>query len=198
MAAGLVLFSANSYANTCNYELQKDSTQVGWTAYKTTQKAPVEGSFPKAKISGASSSRKGLSDLLSKMKADVSFGEVAEIHTGNPTRDQTLLDHFFSLIKGKEVKGSLAKVKGSDTEGDFELKLEMNGVTKEVPMHYIRDNAGKLEAKGEIDVLNFGLDTALADLHKSCETLHKGADGVSRTWNTVALRLTSTITKTCK
>ncbi len=197
LAAGFVFLSSSALANTCTYEVQKDSTQVGWTAYKTSQKVAVQGSFPKAAISGPSS-KKELKALLEGAKADISLNEVADIHTENPGRDNTLFSFFFSLFKDKKVKASVEKVKGSDTEGDFELKLSMNGVTKAVSMHYIRDNAGKLEAKGELDILDYKLDKAHESLNKACNVLHKGADGVSKTWTNVGLRLTSIITKNCK
>jgi len=33
--------------------------------------------------------------------------------------------------------------------------------------------------------------TAVASLNEACKDLHKGADGVSKTWNEVAIEVTS-------
>jgi hypothetical protein len=76
--------------------------------------------------------------------------------------------------------------------------LKMNKKTLAVPMKYTRDSQGLLVIKGAIDVNDFGLQGALASLHKSCELLHKGPDGVSKTWPQVEIKLQAMVAKVCK
>ncbi len=76
-----------------------------------------------------------------------------------------------------------------DTNGTAEIK--MNGVTKSVVFTYtITGNVFNMKAT--MDVNNWNASAALASLNKACEVLHKGADGVSKTWNDVALDITTT------
>jgi hypothetical protein len=48
-----------------------------------------------------------------------------------------------------------------------------------------------------MDVLDFALDGALKDLNRTCEVLHRGPDGVSKTWSEVELKLIARIGKVC-
>ena len=197
LIASTLLFSHPSFAK-CTYELDSSSTQVTWTAFKTMQKVGVTGSFPEVTVAGKTKKNGTLAQLLDQLKATITADAVEKIHTGNAGRDQTLIQHFFGLFKAKSlIQGTISKTKGTDTEGDFDLNLTMNEKTLAVPMHFKRDAAGKLEAKGEIDVLKFELDKALADLHQSCEAVHKGADGVSKTWPNVEIKISAQISQKC-
>ena len=197
LIASTLLLSHSSFAK-CTYEMDAKTVQVNWTAFKTVQKVGVTGSFTDPKVTGKLKKTGTLADLLNQLKAEMVADKADQIHTGNPGRDQTLIEHFFGLFKNKSmIKGAIAKTTGTDTAGDFELRLTMNEKTVAVPMHFTRDATGKLDAKGEIDVLTVGLDGALSDLHKSCEVLHKGADGVSKTWPNVEIKLSSMISQKC-
>ena len=163
------------------------------------QKLPVNGAFTEIVLSGSLESKKSLGALLGQIEAEISLNKKEKIHTGNPARDETLFNSFFSLFKKKAVlNGTIDKVSGDDLKGEFFLNLSMNEKTLAVPMAFTRDDQGAFVAKGAIDVNDFALAGALASLHKSCEVLHKGTDGVSKTWSTVELVLAAKITKTCK
>ena len=47
-----------------------------------------------------------------------------------------------------------------------------------------------LTLTGNLDLLKVGEEAAWSSLHKSCETQHKGTDGVSKTWTEVELSAT--------
>jgi len=70
-------------------------------------------------------------------------------------------------------------------------------VTRVVPFAYTVTPAGEVTAKGSIDMLDFALKDAHDSIHQTCEELHKGQDGVSRTWTDVDLTLTGKFTKSC-
>jgi hypothetical protein len=76
-----------------------------------------------------------------------------------------------------------------DANGVAEIK--MNGVTEKVAFTYsIVDNVFKMTAT--MDITKWNASAALASLNTACLDLHKGADGVSKTWSEVALNITST------
>jgi hypothetical protein len=64
-------------------------------------------------------------------------------------------------------------------------------------MTWTRTAEGGFAATGALDVLDFGLKTAFDDLHKTCEALHTGPDGVSKTWSEVALQIQAKLISGC-
>jgi hypothetical protein len=185
-------------AGDCKYTLDPASVQIHWTAFKTKQKVAVNGSFAGVDVKGAQESTKGVSQLLSGLTGEITVRDEKIIQTGNPGRDLTLFQHFFKyLTKDGLLKASIRTAKGDKREGSFELLLNMNGRNRPIPMHYRRTLEGEFEATGNLDVLDFNLSSALEDLHKTCEVLHTGTDGVSKTWSQVVLKLRSRIAENC-
>jgi polyisoprenoid-binding protein YceI len=178
--------------------LDPASVQVVWTAFKTTQKVGVNGNFTTLKVVAPNKGAKGLSQLLNSLKAEIKLEGAASLSTGNPGRDQTLFDHFFKYLKGPiQIKGRIHHAEGTDEKGELMLDLSMNGKKKGVPMTWIRTPEGGFTATGTLDVLDFGLKTAFDDLHKTCEVLHTGSDGISKTWSEVALQIQAKLIPGC-
>ena len=186
-----------AHAVSCTYELDTQSVKVTWTAFKTTAKVAVGGSFNGTEIAGKVKKQKSLGNLLNGLHAAIALKDAKSLSTGNPARDQTLFDHFFSKFKNATLDGKFSNAKGSGTDGDLKLDVKMNGKSVSVPLHYTWDATGNFEAKGGLDLLDFGLQTPFDELHQNCEALHKGADGVSKTWSTVDLKLSAQITQKC-
>ena len=199
ISAVFALFlGSNALSAPCEYALNPSSIQINWTAFKTTGKVPVKGAFSEVTLVGELESKKGMVDLLSGLEGELTIKDEKMIRTGNPARDFTLFQHFFGLFKNKaQMHGGIHSVKGDDHEGSFELKLTLNQKTREIPMHYRRDASGAFEAMGNLDVLDFGLDSAFQDLHHTCEALHMGKDGISKTWSQVVLKLEARIDEKC-
>ena len=198
----IVSFPHQSWAVVCNYTLDPQSVQVNWTAFKTTQKLPVGGTFKTVSLKNESlkknKGKRSLHDLLSGIDAQIPVKEVSAISTGNPARDQTLFDHFFNRFKNPtEIHGKIIEIMGSDSEGSLNLEVRLNDKSVKVPLKYTRTTDGHFEAKGELDILGFGLKSAFEELHHNCETLHKGPDGVSKTWSSVDLKLNANVLKKC-
>lgn len=205
----VVLSSSVALAATdlCKYQIDSNSIQVNWTAFKTNQKAPVAGGFSEVTLAGDLQD-KDLATLLGQLEAEIPVSDAEKIRTGNPARDQTLYQHFFGLIKNKSLlKGVIKSVKvtppapeaklDSDTTGTFDLKLTINQKSNYIPFKFALSPDGAFVANGSMNVLDFGLSNALAALHKACEALHTGADGVSKTWPEVDLKLSATIRRSC-
>ena len=58
-------------------------------------------------------------------------------------------------------------------------------------------NDATIKLTGEIDLVDFKAEEAVASLNKICEALHTGADGISKTWSTVELAIETTLKKEC-
>jgi polyisoprenoid-binding protein YceI len=185
----LVATTAN--AQTCTFQLDKDSVVVQWTAYKTTQKTGVKGSFKKINVDGKTEG-KSVGDLLKGITVSV---DKLSVDTGNPARDKTLADFFFAKL-GDKISGKIKKF--SEPERTFELALDFNGHTKNVPMRYEAVGDNSFTATGDMDILKFDGASALKSLNTKCLDLHKGPDGVSKTWSDVTLNIKGNIKKSCK
>ena len=65
--------------------------------------------------------------------------------------------------------------------------VSLNGETANIPLTYeITGNAYTF--KGVMNLENWNALDAVASINKACEALHTGADGVSKTWNDVAVQ----------
>jgi polyisoprenoid-binding protein YceI len=184
-------------AKRCQWSADFSTFEMQWTAFKTTQKVGVAGSFGQVKVEGPNH-HASLAALLKAVRANIQLSP-EQIKTGNPARDETLYKTFFSSIKGQKIEGRIENVKikkGTESEGTFGLKLTLNGKTKNVPFQFAVQDS-KWVANGSIDVLDFGLQSGFEALHQACEVLHKGPDGVSKTWSQVDLKLTAAMVKAC-
>lgn len=190
-ALAFALAKAQAADKTCKVELLKDSVTVEWTSYKTTEKTPVKGSFKNVSVVGKLEA-KDLTALANGLRVEV---DRRSVQTGNPGRDATLVSAFFSKLAPAPIEGKISKF--STASKTFMLNLDFNGKKKEVPMTY-EMNGDAIKATGQIDILDFSGSEALASLNKACLDLHKGKDGVSKTWSEVALQLSGKIKNDCK
>lgn len=191
LVSAVIILSQVAYAESCTYELAKDSLTVGYTAFKTTQKLGVNGSFKKTEVTGKTQG-KSLAELASTLQVRV---DAASSDTTNPARDLTLKEFFFSKLKGG-ITGSLKGL--NEKEHTVLLTLGFNDKQKDVPLKYEVTEEKNFKATGSIDLLEFGANDAYNSIHKKCEDLHKGPDGVSKTWTDVSINLKATINKVCR
>ena len=194
----LIPLAANAANHQCTYTVDTTSTKVSWTAFKTTEKTPVSGTLKDVTIKAPLKGTNDFKKLLVLVKAAGSIDNEVKSDSGNPARDLTLFQKFFSLIKSNaKFEGSFKNMKGNDQEGEMNLILALNGKTKYLPMKYTFSKEGNFETVGEFDLNDFGLSAALASIHQACETLHKGKDGISKTWPNVGLKISFKISKDC-
>jgi hypothetical protein len=173
---------------------------VSWTAFKTTAKSPVTGKFKLVEWQATKNSAKSLNQLLKNLEARVLFSDSS---TDAPPRDQTLFQKFFLQIsKNRFVKyGALAVVKKVHLDentgvGTVTLDLTIGSMTKTIEAYAsFKDQVLKL--KWTIDLLQWGLKKAHASLHEACYDLHKGPDGVSKTWTEVEIVAEGGISRVC-
>jgi hypothetical protein len=151
----------------------------------------VNGSFKKIDLHGKKDA-KSVSALIEGLHVLV---DTESLDTGNPARDKTIGEFFFSKLKSS-ISGQVTKF--SEKDHSFVLSLELNGKRRAVPMTYLVTEDKNFVATGGISVLDFSAGEALKSLHEKCYEVHKGKDGVSKTWPDVTIHLKGTINPVCK
>ena len=169
---------------TSKYSLSKAANEINFTAYKTTDKVPVGGQFKKVDIiSGGNGNT--IKEAINQTEFSI---PIRSIFTKDTSRDFKIKKYFFGVMANtKLLSGKL--IIENDSLGYANIK--MNEVTEKVPFTYtIKGNTFSMNAT--MDVSNWKAIKALESLNAICKDLHKGADGVSKTWSDVALNIKST------
>ena len=166
------------------FSLKNAKNEINFTAYKTSDKVPVGGQFKKLNIISG-----GEGNTIKEAINNTEFSiPVSSIFTKDTSRDYKIKKFFFGIMDNtKLLSGKL--VIENDSVGYTHIK--MNGVTEKVAFKYSIE-ANTFSMKATIDVTNWNAIDALNSLNTVCKDLHKGADGVSKTWSDVALNITST------
>lgn len=186
LVVSVFLLAPTTSGAACTYSIAPDAVSVEWTAFKFTSKAPVKGHFGDASLAGPREA-KTLTSLAEGLTMKLRGKSVL---TGNPARDVTISTFFFALMKDDgDIEGRATKVEGDDKKGTIHIDVTMNGHTRDVPFSYSIGEDGKVSAAASIDMLDFQLGGAHAQIHKACEEQHIGEDGISKTWTQVDLSL---------
>jgi len=178
----------------CSYEYTKaSSATVNWTAFKTTAKVGVGGTFNQVMVKGGEKSTK-ITDVLSNITFTIVTGS---IFSKNEERDPKIVNSFFGAMEATDlIIGHTKSVEGNNESGTCTFYLTLNNIEKEVTLDY-KVNDNKVSLTGEIDLANWNGDDAIASLNKVCEDLHKGEDGVSKLWSIVELTIEANLDKNC-
>ncbi|MDA9339633.1 YceI family protein [Polaribacter sp.] len=169
--------------SSAKFSLKEAKNDIRWTAYKTTEKIPVNGQFKKVNITA-----NGDGSTIKEAIHNTSFSiPVSSIFTKDSSRDYKIRKFFFSFMDTSLLSGTLE----ISTATTGVATIRMNGITDKVPFSYtINDNVFSM--KSTLDINKWNVKAAIASLNKVCEELHKGADGISKTWDEVSLNITST------
>lgn len=164
--------------------LTNENTAVSFTAYKTTDKIPVKGFFSETSATlpeNASTAKEALNGLKFEIP-------VSSLYTNDTIRDGKLKRSFFgTMINTSKLSGTISLT--DDSNGT--VALNMNGMTTDFPVTVaLKENTATIN--GVIDLKNWNALQALAALNEVCFDLHKGPDGVSKTWEDVAIEVTTT------
>ncbi|MHB0756778.1 YceI family protein [Polaribacter sp. M15] len=203
----LLILTAAFYLTACKSEVKKETVKeetpteevktstapfavlnakndINFTAYKTTDKIAVGGTFTKLDVVSGGEGN-SVKEAINNTEFSI---PVSSLATKDSSRDYKIRKFFFGVMDNtKLLSGKL--MLNDDTNGT--AKITMNGETKDVPFTYtIEDKTFNMKAI--IDVNTWNASAALASLNKVCEALHTGGDGVSKTWSEVALNITST------
>ena len=174
----------------CTYKYDAESTVIGWTAFKFTEKTGVKGFFENADVMIANESE----DMLQTLSGATFTIPVNTINSQNPERDVKIQEHFFGTMEATEVISGM--VKSIDNKTAL-VDLSMNGKTVEYNGNVTVDGE-KVIFETTIDMVDFEAQTSVDALNTVCETLHTGNDGVSKLWSEVDIKVETTLVKDCK
>jgi polyisoprenoid-binding protein YceI len=149
-----------------------DSVAVKFTAFKTYAKVGVSGTFNKVATSAKAADEVEKLLLNSSLVIDTS-----SVNSGNEGRDIKLVSSFFQTQGVDKISASVVKV----NKDSVLVKITMNAMSVEIPMAYTNVN-NTIDAKGTIDLADFGMIPSLESINKACYDLHQG-----KTWRDVDL-----------
>ncbi|MCX6180999.1 MAG: YceI family protein [Bacteroidetes bacterium] len=175
----------------CIYSYDSAATEIGFGAFKTTARKEVKGSFVSFEISGTKES-----DTLLNVFSNATFSiNIQGLGTGDISRDFKI-KKFFSALKGTSViTGSVKSVDKDSSK--ITLLIKLNEIEKDLVLTYTI-NGDEIVLNGSLNLIDFSAEKALFGLNKACEDLHKGADGVSKTWPDVNIYLSTKLKNSCK
>lgn len=173
----------------CFYSYNDASTEFAWTAYKTTEKKPVGGTFNEINISGDESS----DDAVALIESLTFSMNTASVETNDESRNEKVSRLFFGTINTPTIDGSVKELKD---DGKAVIEVKMNGVSVDVEGDYTLVD-GKFSFNTSIDVSAWNGLLGIEALNTECKDLHTGDDGVSKTWSEVALTFSTQLTSDC-
>lgn len=158
-------------------QLDTETAIVNWIGYKFTNKKGVKGQFQKINISN-NHPAKTMIEALNGVEFSI---PVSSLFSNNGVRDAKLKSLFFGMMDNTEMlSGKVTSV----TETGGVIALKMNNETHDLP--FTLQTQGKTSyLNGTIDLNVWNAGKAWASIHKACELLHTGEDGVSKTWKVV-------------
>ncbi|WP_299887673.1 YceI family protein [uncultured Lacinutrix sp.] len=171
-----------------NFIVKPEATSVKWTAYKTTEKKGVGGEFTVLKFDNKSGTTP--QDALNNLKFTIPISSLFTNDETN-TRDSKIKNAFFgSMLDTDLIKGTIKY-----NNDKYVASLTMNGVTNDLPLDVEITDERRVTMKGTMLLKDWNALGALEALNKVCFDLHKGEDGVSKTWDDVAIEVNTFLRK---
>ena len=170
------------------FVVKPEATSVKWTAYKTTEKKGVGGEFTTVNFdekTGAS-----VQEALNNLSFSIPINSLFTNDATN-TRDAKIKESFFGAMLDTEfLKGTINYVNNA-----YVASLTMNGVTSNLPLDITITDERRVTMTGTMQLKDWDALGALESLNKVCFDLHKGPDGVSKTWEEVAIEVSTFLRK---
>lgn len=179
---------ANETVITEKFVVKPEGTSVKWTAYKTTEKKPVGGVFKILRFENKQGSTP--QDALNNLSFSIPISSLFTNDETN-TRDAKIKTSFFDAMLNTEfIKGTIKFIDNS-----YVASITMNGVTNNLPLTVSITNERRVSMTGTMNLKDWNALEALESLNKVCFDLHKGPDGVSKTWEDVAIEVNTFLRK---
>lgn len=168
------------------YVVKPEATSVKWTAYKTTEKKGVGGEFKVLKFDNKAGNTP--EEALNGLEFSI---PVSSLFTKDEGRDAKIKAFFFGVMADTELlKGTIKYANNA-----YLATLTMNGVTHDLPLKVDITDERRVTMSGTMNLVDWNALDALASLNKVCFELHKGPDGVSKTWEDVAVEISTYLRK---
>lgn len=171
------------------YEYQRAFTKLTWTAYKTTARVGVSGTFDDYTVTPGVSYGT-VSTLLDQLEFSI---PVSSTNSNEKERDGKIVASFFgSMMNTENITGKFTRVAGNDSAGMLRISINMNDIDYEVDGSYAADG-NKLVIKTSLHLGDWKAEPSVAALNEVCDDLHKGEDGVSKLWPDVDVTIESSL-----
>ncbi|MFT5723445.1 MAG: polyisoprenoid-binding protein YceI [Bacteroidia bacterium] len=171
------------------YEYQRAFTKLTWTAYKTTAKLGVSGTFNTFEIAPGVSYGT-LTTLMDHLEFTI---PVASTNSENEERDGKIVATFFgSMMATENITGLFTSVAGNDSAGTVQIKVKMNDIEHEIEGTYTA-TGNKVIIKTSLHLGDWKAEPSISALNEVCNDLHKGEDGVSKLWPDVDIVIESSL-----
>ena len=174
----------------CTYAYNAESTIVGWTAFKFTEKKGVNGVFEKVDVLIAQNSE----DMLQTLSGASFTIPIESVNTENPDRDYKIKNSFFGTMESSEVISGI--IKSIDSEKAL-VEISMNGMSVEYEGVVLVEGE-KVSFSTSIDMVDFESQKSIDSLNSVCIAVHTGSDGISKLWSEVDINVETTLVKECK
>ncbi len=169
------------------YAYQRAFTTLEWTAYKTTAKVGVKGSFDEFNITPGQEEGSAL-EIMNQMSFSI---PVSTTNSGNEERDPKIIESFFGVMMNtKTITGQFVSVNGNDSVGTIRIRIKMNDVENEIDGNYTI-NGNEVSVKATMNLADWKAESSVTALNEVCSDLHKGDDGSSILWPDVDIAIVS-------
>jgi len=180
------------------YQFDVENTKVIWNGYKTNDKIKVVGYFDEFSCDREDQEFSSIQDLVTGLKFSI---QSSSSSSGDPIRDKNLKDHFFKYLTDDFViNGTL----GSPINDSIDVIFDVFGQTKQIRLAFLYHIIPScpyfdhiVEIKGSINLESqFDALKAFNTISNKCYDLHKGADGISKTWKQVDVHVKALVINT--
>ena len=169
-----------------SYKLDVANTKVIWNGYKTNDKVKVVGYFSEFSTNRENQKFNSIDELVNGLAFSI---KSSSSFSGDPIRDKNLQDNFFNyLTKEFLINGTLGQPINDSIDVTFDVFGQKRTLRFGCQYNIIPGSNSDymIEISGSIDLESqFGGLKAFNAISKKCYDLHKGADGVSKTWKQV-------------
>lgn len=180
----------NQALDSCRSMVVDSSIVLTWTAFKTTERIGVSGTFDTMQINGLNKA-KSVSDILKNASFEI---PVSSVNSLNPDRDSKIFVHFFSnMINTGLLTGHVLSI----NDESCRVGLVMNNVRDTLNFD-IQASEGNVILSSKLDLAKWNALSSVDSLNEVCYDLHKGADGVSKLWPDVKLEIRANLVPDCK
>lgn len=169
---------------TTQFSLKTAKNSINFIAYKATEKIPVAGKLKKIELINNYEGNT-IKEAIDKAEFKI---PISSLETADSGRNFTIRKFFFGAMENTlSITGKL--ILQDDNKGI--AKITMNNITQEIPFDYVL-NKNTFSVKTTINIEKWNTQKAINSLNKACKALHKGSDGISKTWSEVAIEINTT------
>jgi len=164
--------------DTCIYSFSDSTIKLFWAGYKTTDKLKVLGSFQEITTNHADQKFSSIEDLVNGITFSINSNSS---ESGDPIRDANLRDYFFNYLTDNfQINGHISEY----NDAFVTANIDVLGIDRQVKFsHSVANNVLKMRALISLEEL--GANIAYSSISDKCYELHKGPDGISKTWDEV-------------